>query len=61
MKIYDKITINRYFRDFENTASKDSEEYNKNKNNNNNNENIVSRNSSVSNSSKRGTKSSRRK
>ena len=38
------------------------EEYNKNKNNNNNNnENIVSRNSSVSNSSKRGTKSSRSK
>ena len=38
------------------------EEYNKNKNNNNNNnENIVSGNSSVSNSSKRGTKSSRRK
>ena len=58
MKIYDKITINRYLRDFENTASKDSEEYN---NNNNNNENIVSRNSSVSNSSKRGIKNSRRK
>ena len=40
------------------------EEYNKNKNNNNNNnnnENIFSGNSSVSNSSKRGTKSSRRK
>ena len=59
MKIYDKITINRYLRDFENIASKDSQEYNKN--NNNNNENIVSSNSSVSNSSKRGTKSSRRK